>query len=935
MSVTPTPHVAPPATAMTQPTSLTPPILVTGALGSLGEHVLDALHTTGSRVVLSDLPSRDNRRRARALLQRLGPRFEVQWADLRDGEAVEKLVQATKPSAVIHLAAVLPPLSEAPGTPTEAVNRDGTRNLIQALTQRAPSARVVLASSYAVYGPRHPGAPGPDGRPAPALLRADSPTNPVDRYGRSKLAAEKIVAASGLPFVVLRLGAVVPFDNRLDSLLTMRMLFEIPWDGLRHAVDPRDAGLAFARAASVPAAVGRTLLIAGDSSFRTQHGPSMARQLEQRGLPALDYEVFCPPRAAADAYFTEGYMDTSEAQALLGFQQHTHADYEAEARRRAPRGSALMPLVAGPARLFLRGLSPYRAGAEAPRTPLHQRVAALHRPHGELANVHAEHWSPLPPHALRHQLNEPGWDEWSVFLKTLHIRQAPGESAPMGRGTLRLRAPGGHGVPVPVAVLETSERELRWRGGIPGVFEGEHYLRFEGDGEGTRISHGERFTGVLGERVATAIRPFVDALYEREAASLAGRSQSGAPRPPVALPRTALGLDAAWLERVLAEQHPDVRVAEVQLESESHAGDGLASTADRLSLRVRYESNPGDVLPERMLLKTIFLGGALRVGPGTIRGLAAASDALSRVPGGVALRHRAFHGLTRFQERFPQAPDAMYANEVRFYRDVRTSLAIETPAAYASVRNNETRSFFVLMEDLAARGAHFPNATEALSVAAMKGLLETLAALHASHWLSPALEGPLRWVPTSTSGGMAQVFAGLGLELIRAQLALYPEKAALIAPLGRSLDELWAAMWQVQARMAETPQTLLHGDVHIGNTYLLPSGPGGLLDWQLMMRGCWAHDVAYVIATGLDTETRRANEHALLAHYREHLLAHEVHLAPSASEAFELYRRAISWGLVIGWLITPPQNYGDRITHANIARLVAAAHDLDTFVGLG
>lgn len=916
---------------MSQPTA---PILVTGALGSLGEHVLDALPADGAHVVLSDLPSRDNRRRARALLQRLGPRFTVQWADLRDGEAVARLVQASRPSAVIHLAAVLPPFSEAPGAPTEAVNRDGTRNLTQALTQHAPSARVVLASSYAVYGPQHPGAPGPDGRPAPALLRADSPTNPVDRYGRSKLAAEQLIAASGLPFVVLRLGAVVPFDNRLDSLLTLRMLFEIPWDGLRHAVDPRDAGLAFARAASVPGAVGRTLLIAGDASFRTQHGPSMARQLEQRGLPAMPYEVFCPPQPEAAAYFTEGHMDTSEAEALLGFQRHTHADYEAEARRRAPRGSALTPLFAGPAELFLRSLSPYRAGATAPRTPLHQRVAALLRPHEERANVHAEHWSPLAPHALRQQLDVPGWDEWSVFLKTLHIRQAPGGATSPGRGTLRLRAPGGRSVPVPVAMLETSDRELRWRGGIPGVFEGEHYLRFEADGDGTRISHGERFTGVLGARVATAIRPFVDALYEREAASLARRSGRSVPPPRVALPRTAGGLDAAWLERVLAEQHPGVRVAEVRLESESHAGDGLASTADRLGLRVRYTSNP-DALPERMLLKTIFLGGALRVGPGTIRGLASASQALSRVPGGVALRHRAFHGLTRFQERFPQAPDAMYANEVRFYRDVRASLAIETPAAYASVRDDDTRSFFVLMEDLAARGGHFPNATEALSVPAMMGLLETLAALHASHWQSPALEGPLRWVPTSTSGGMSQVFAGLGLELIRAQLTLYPEKAALIAPLRRSLDELWAAMWQVQARMAATPQTLLHGDVHIGNTYLLPSGPGGLLDWQLMMRGCWAHDVAYVIATGLDTETRRVNEHALLAHYRERLLGHGVQQAPSASEAFELYRRAISWGLVIGWLITPPQNYGDRITHANIARLVAAAQDLDTFVGLG
>jgi hypothetical protein len=102
-----------------------------------------------------------------------------------------------------------------------------------------------------------------------------------------------------------------------------------------------------------------------------------------------------------------------------------------------------------------------------------------------------------------------------------------------------------------------------------------------------------------------------------------------------------------------------------------------------------------------------------------------------------------------------------------------------------------------------------------------------------------------------------------------------------------------------------------------------------------MMRGCWAHDVAYVIASGLPTETRRTHERALLEHYRERLQAHGVRTAPSASEAFELYRRAISWGLVIGWLITPPQNYGDEITHANIARLVAAAQDLDTFVGLG
>ena len=37
------------------------------------------------------------------------------------------------------------------------------------------------------------------------------------------------------------------------------------------------------------------------------------------------------------------------------------------------------------------------------------------------------------------------------------------------------------------------------------------------------------------------------------------------------------------------------------------------------------------------------------------------------------------------------------------------------------------------------------------------------------------------------------------------------------------------------------------------------------------------------------------------------------------------------WGLVIGWLITPPVNDGVPISVANISRLVSAADDLESF----
>ena len=47
--------------------------------------------------------------------------------------------------------------------------------------------------------------------------------------------------------------------------------------------------------------------------------------------------------------------------------------------------------------------------------------------------------------------------------------------------------------------------------------------------------------------------------------------------------------------------------------------------------------------------------------------------------------------------------------------------------------------------------------------------------------------------------------------------------------------------------------------------------------------------------------------------------------------AWRLYRHSIMWGLVIGWLITPPANYGEAITSANIRKLVAAVQDLESF----
>ena len=100
------------------------------------------------------------------------------------------------------------------------------------------------------------------------------------------------------------------------------------------------------------------------------------------------------------------------------------------------------------------------------------------------------------------------------------------------------------------------------------------------------------------------------------------------------------------------------------------------------------------------------------------------------------------------------------------------------------------------------------------------------------------------------------------------------------------------------------------------------------------MRGSWAHDVTYLLVTALEPEVRRAHQDDLLLEYLDLLASAGVAEVPSPSQAFEQYRMAALWGLVIGWLICPPENYGEPITAANIIRTVTAVRDLETIAAI-
>ncbi len=352
-------------------------------------------------------------------------------------------------------------------------------------------------------------------------------------------------------------------------------------------------------------------------------------------------------------------------------------------------------------------------------------------------------------------------------------------------------------------------------------------------------------------------------------------------------PKSLDNLTSPLLNELLQVMQPDCRLRSFSIPNTLQCGDGQASTADRAILQLQFEAGCNAGIPSQVMLKTMLIS--------------------------------------------PHAPPEMYENEVRFYRDIRPALTMETPKIYAADFDKTSGQFGLIMEDLSQRHVVFPTAATDISLEQIKGLLRTLATLHSSFWQSPRLHTDLAWIATPLAGGMSDIFQQYGYELVKDQVSKHAFKQDLIAPLNLSLETMAEKLKSFQLEAIQQPQTLLHGDTHIANTYLPPAGDGGLFDWQLLCRGNWAHDVSYVITTGLSTEMRRAHERELLAYYLSLLQEKNIRDLPDAETAWYLYRKSIMWGLFIGWLITPPANYGEEITSANIRKLVHATIDLESF----
>jgi nucleoside-diphosphate-sugar epimerase len=165
-------------------------VLLTGANGFVGSHILDQLCAAGHPVrVLLRKTSRTR------FIENHLPGAEVRYGSVTDAGPVQEAMRGA--DCVIHCAGKTKAIRAAE---YDAVNLEGTRNVVRAVNaEKGTVKHLIHISSLAA---NHPA-----GADAPAL-ETDAP-RPVSEYGRSKLRAEELVRETcQAPFTILRPSAV-------------------------------------------------------------------------------------------------------------------------------------------------------------------------------------------------------------------------------------------------------------------------------------------------------------------------------------------------------------------------------------------------------------------------------------------------------------------------------------------------------------------------------------------------------------------------------------------------------------------------------------------------------------------------------------------------------------------------------------------------------
>ena len=293
-------------------------ILITGAFGNIGIAVIKEAYKRNHEILVFEIDNEKTRKTARKYRNKVK---DVVYGNIQDFEVVKKAVKESE--AVIHLAAIIPPLSKKNRQLTMDVNLGGTRNIVNGIKQTKGDIPFIFTSSASVMGPT---------QLQDKIVSRNDALVKTGNYEESKIKCEEFLKKNADNYLIFRLAGVLPTfsaSSFAGAFSLLEEIFDMHPDMRLEMVMAEDVATALVAGAeklkSGTTPKNQAYILGGGrkNGWQLRGGEFLSRLFGALSLTVPDRKYFTQD---INTYHLDWY-DTEEAEQEFGYQNHSFDDY--------------------------------------------------------------------------------------------------------------------------------------------------------------------------------------------------------------------------------------------------------------------------------------------------------------------------------------------------------------------------------------------------------------------------------------------------------------------------------------------------------------------------------------------------------------------------------------------------------------------------------
>lgn len=284
-------------------------VLVTGAAGSIGIHVIKYLLAEGKyEITALDLKNKNVFKR----LRRFKKRINILYGDISDRILVEALVKDH--DIIIHLASSLPPLADMKKGLADIIDYDGTENIVRAISYYNPKCHLMYASTTTMYKDKEN-----------PTVKSHIELGEFDYFSKAKYKTEVLIKNKLKNYTIYRIPLVLSNPN------CEPFMYHLNKNDVIDFITKEDAAYAFVKGIKYLSVLNKkTFNVTGEETI-------LARDLYNKLLEinGLSFKYVLSRMFLEKNYYSPVCKDRDELNDLINFRNDSLIEYYNRLRSRA------------------------------------------------------------------------------------------------------------------------------------------------------------------------------------------------------------------------------------------------------------------------------------------------------------------------------------------------------------------------------------------------------------------------------------------------------------------------------------------------------------------------------------------------------------------------------------------------------------------------